>query len=178
MVHTLDRFVPELERYLVIEDIGCFLIAEGLLNNDEYLTLVRYSSKKKAVVDLLHLIKSKGPDCMKSFLHALQRSCTETSTPHQGHLHLWELFQTNITMTDSHPLKKQKSKSILSLFGRTKRNKNSKHKVNKGIDRCCILVVQSVHMSMSLKTKTHGSELQGQEAACMCIFGPMQLLII
>ena len=129
-VHILDRFAPELQEYLLIDEIGSFLIAEGLLSGDDYLVLTKRTSKKKAVVELIKLIKSKGPDCMQSFLHALQRSCTETSAPHQGHLHLWELFQTNITMTDSLPLKKQKSKSVLSLLGRTKRNKNSRHKVN------------------------------------------------
>ena len=121
VVHILDRFVPELERYLLIEDIGCFLIAEGLLSNDDYLALVRRTSKKEAVVELLQLVKRKGPDCLQSFLHALHRSCTETSTPHQGHIHLWELFQTS--KSGAHPLKKHKSKSLLSLI---KWNKNSK----------------------------------------------------
>ena len=112
-MHILDRFVPELERYLLIEDIGCFLIAEGLLSNDDYLTLVRCTSKKEAVIELVQLIKSKGPDCIQSFLHALQRSCTETSTPYQGHLHLWELLQAN--RSGAHTLKKKKSISLYIL---------------------------------------------------------------
>ena len=123
VVHMLDRFVPELERFLLIEDIGCYLIAEGLLSNEEYLVLIRRTSKKEAVVELLQLVKRKGPDSLQSFLHALYRSCTESSTPHQGHNHLWELFQAN--MSSAQPLKKQKSKSVLS-FLTAKWNKSNK----------------------------------------------------
>lgn len=121
VVHILDRFVPELERYLQIEDIGCYLIPEGLLSNDEYLVLVRCASKKEAVVELLQKVKRKGPDSFQGFLHALHRSCTENPTPHQGHQHLWDIFQAS--MSSPHLLKKQKSKSLMSLF---KRNKSKK----------------------------------------------------
>ena len=131
VVHLLDKFAPELQEYLLIDEIGPYLIAEGILTGEDYLLLTKHTSKEKTIVELLQLIKSKGPDCIQSFLHALYQSCMETSTPHQGHLHLWELFQTNITMTDLHPLQKQKSKSILSLLTRIKRTKNFKSdKVN------------------------------------------------
>lgn len=122
VVHILDRFVPELERYLLIEDIGCYLIPEGLLTSEEYLVLTKRDSKKEATVELLQKVKEKGPDCLQSFLHALRRSCTENPTPHQGHQHLWELFQASLS--GPHLLKKQKSKSVLSLLSWAKRNKS------------------------------------------------------
>ena len=129
VVHILDRFVPELQQYLLIEDIGSYLIAEGLLSGDEYLMLTKHSSKKAAVVELLQLVKSKGPDCLQSFLHALHRSSTETFPPHQGHLHLRKLIQTSMSNIQHgaqlQPLKKQKSKSVLSLLSRNKRNENT-----------------------------------------------------
>ena len=124
VVHILDRFVPELQQYLLIEDIGSYLIAEGLLSGDDYLMLTKRTSNKEAVVELLHLVRKKGPDCLESFLNALRRSCTEATTPHQGHLYLWELFQAN--RSEAQPLKKQKSRSLLSLLSITKHNKNSK----------------------------------------------------
>jgi len=122
VVHILDRFVPELEHYLLIEDIGCYLIPEGLLSNEDYLMLTRRTSKKEAVVELLQKVKEKGPDCLQRFLHALYRSCTESPTPHQGHQHLWELFQASLS--GPHLLKKQKSKSISSLLSWPKRNRS------------------------------------------------------
>ena len=121
-VHILDKFLPELENYLMIDDIGCFLVSEGLLSTEDYLVLTKCSSKKQAVVEMLQLVKRKGPDSIQSFLHGLYRSCTEASTPHQGHIHLWQLF----TGTNLHPAKKQKSKSVLSLLTKAKRSKHSK----------------------------------------------------
>ena len=133
-VHILDRFVPELERFLLIEDIGCYLIAEGLLSNEDYLMLVRRTSKKEAVVELLQMVKRKGPDSLQSFLYALNRACTESSTPHEGHNHLYDLIQDSIRSAHMQPLKKQRSKSIFSL----KRNKSSKSSK-------VVYIVQSMH---------------------------------
>ena len=123
-VHILDRFLPELENYLMVDDIGCYLVSEGLLSTDDYLMLTKCSSKKQAVVEMLQLVKRKGPDSLQRFLNGLHRSCTEAPTPHQGHIHLLQLF----TGTNLHPAKKQKSKSVLSLLTKAKWNKHSRSK--------------------------------------------------
>ena len=136
-VHILDRFVPELERYLLIDEIGCYLIAEGLLSNEDYLMLVGRPSKKVAVVELLQMVKRKEPDSLQRFLHALHRSCTDSSTPHEGHNHLYELIQASISSAHMHPLKKRKSKSVLSSV--LKWNKNSKS--NKVVYNPCTQLV-------------------------------------
>lgn len=135
-VHMLDRFVPELECYLLIDEIGCYLIAEGLLSNEDYLMLVNRTSKKVAVVELLQIVKRKGPDSLRRFLHALHRSFTEPSTPHEGHKHLYELIQDSLSSAHMHSLKKQKSRSVWSLL---KRNRNSKS--NKVVYNLCIQLV-------------------------------------
>ena len=124
-VHILDRFVPELQRYLLIDEIGCYLIAEGLLSNEDYLTLVNHTPKRVAVVELLQIVKRKGPDSLQRFLYALDRSCTEPPTPHEGHNHLYELIQEGISSAHMHSLKK-KSKSPWSLFKRNKHSKSNK----------------------------------------------------
>ena len=125
-VHILDKFVPELERYLLIDEIGCYLIPEGLLSYEDYLMLVNRPSKKVAVVELLQIVKRKGPDSMQRFLRALHRSCTEPSTPHEGHNHLYDLIQDSMSSAHMHSLKKQKSKSVWSLWKRNKNSKSSK----------------------------------------------------
>ena len=122
-VHILDRFAMEFKEYLLIEEIAPYLIAEGVLSGDDYLLLNKCTPQRRKNVELMQLIKSKGPDCMQRFLHALYRSCTELSTPHQNHFHLWELLQTNINVSDAYPLKKQKSKSH---FKRKKSSKSNK----------------------------------------------------
>ena len=67
VVHILDRFVPELQQYLLIEDIGSYLIAEGLLSGDDYLMLTKRTSNKEAVVELLHLVRKKDLTAWKAF---------------------------------------------------------------------------------------------------------------
>ena len=119
--------MPELERHLLVDDIGIYLISEDLLTLEEYQAIVKYTSRREAVVELLAKVKRKGPNVFQIFLQALQRSISESSSPHQGHVELWELLQTRVSMQGEQTLKK-KSKSVSSLLGRfTKgRSRNSK----------------------------------------------------
>jgi len=129
-VHMLDRFIPELERYLLVEDIGIYLISEGLLSLEEYQTIVNYASRREAVVELLHRIKRKGPNVFHIFLQALQRSIKESSPPHQGHVELWDLLQSRVGMQSGEQLLKRKSKSVSSLLGHFAKRRSKTDKVS------------------------------------------------
>jgi len=130
-VHMLDRFVPELERYLLVDDIGIYLISEGLLSLEEYHTIVKSTtSRREAVMELLCRIKRKGPNVFHIFLQALQRSITESSSPHQGHVELWELLQSRAVNMQGEQLLKRRSKSVSSLLGRFTKRRSKTSKVN------------------------------------------------
>ena len=124
-VDILDRFLPELQSYLIIDDISPFLIAEGLFSMEDYLVLTERNPKKRAVVEMMQLVKRKGPDSLQSFLRGLDRSCAANST-HGGHIHLQKLFQAYISGTQQHLSKKQKSKSMLSLLPWSKHSRSNK----------------------------------------------------
>ena len=123
-VHILDRLIPELEANVQLDDLGVYLISEGLITGEEHLMLARCPSRTEAVIELVQKIKHKGPCSLQSFLTALRRSCNNTVPPHMGHVHLLELFQSNID--DTQLPKQTKSKSVLSLLGWTKRGKKVK----------------------------------------------------
>ena len=126
-VHMLDRFLPELQSYLIIDDIGPYLIADGLLSPEDYLMLTERSPKKRAVVEMMQLVKRKGPDSLQRFLNGLDRSCASNST-HGGHIHLQKLFQDNISTSSTHQhlIKKQKSRPMSSLLPWNKHSKSNK----------------------------------------------------
>lgn len=123
-IHILDRLIPELEANIQLDDLGIYLISEGLITGEEHLMLVKCPSRTEAVIELVQKIKRKGPCSLQCFLAALRRSCNDTVPPHMGHVHLLELFQSNIN--DSQLSKQPKSKSKLSLLGWTKRGKKAK----------------------------------------------------
>ena len=123
-VHILDRLIPELEANVQLDDLGIYLISEGLITGEEHLMLARCPSRTEAVIELVQKIKRKGPSSLQCFLTALRRSCNDTVPPHMGHVHLLELFQSNIN--DSQLSKQTKSKSKLSLLGWTKRGRKAK----------------------------------------------------
>ena len=123
-VHILDRLIPELEANVQLEDLGVYLISEGLITGEEHLMLARCPSRTEAVIELVQKIKRKGPCSLQSFLTALRRSCNDTVPPHMGHIHLLEVFQSNINA--SQLTKESKSKSKLSLLAWTRRGKKAK----------------------------------------------------
>lgn len=123
-IHILDRLIPELETNVQLDDLGVYLISEGLITGEEHLMLARCPSRTEAVIELVQKIKRKGPCSLQSFLTALRRSCNDTVPPHMGHVHLLELFQSNIDA--SQLTKETKSKSKLSLLAWTRRGKKTK----------------------------------------------------
>ena len=123
-VHILDRLIPELEANVQLEDLSVYLISEGLITGEEHLMLARCPSRTEAVIELVQKIKRKGPCSLQSFLTALRRSCNDTVPPHMGHIHLLEVFQSNINA--SQLTKESKSKSKLSLLAWTRRGKKAK----------------------------------------------------
>jgi len=126
-VPLLDRFVPEMQNYLLIENIGGFLIAGGLLNGDKYLALTKSTSRREAVVDLLQKVK-RAPDSLNIFLHALERCCNEITPPHQGHEELLRMFREAQGKANT-KVQRKKSKSSSLLNWAKKRTKS--HKVCK-----------------------------------------------
>jgi len=123
-IHILDRLIPELEANIQLDDLGIYLISEGLISGEEHLMLAKCPSRTEAVIELVQKIKRKGPCSLQSFLAALRRSCNDMVPPHMGHVHLLELFQSNIN--DSQLSKQAKSRSKLSLFGWPKRGRKAK----------------------------------------------------
>ena len=123
-IHILDRLIPELQANVQLDDLGVYLISEGLISGEEHLMLAKCPSRTEAVIQLVQKIKRKGPCSLQSFLAALRRSCNDTVPPHMGHVHLLELFQSNIN--DSELSKQTKSKSKVSLLGWTRRGRKAK----------------------------------------------------
>ena len=92
MTTTLHRYLPELVRYINLNQLCPYLVSERLISLAVCKELLQphHTSRQYCIVALVDAMESTGPDCYQRFRHALERSMSEESDVHLGHEHLLE----------------------------------------------------------------------------------------
>ena len=92
MTTTLHRYLPELVRYINLNQLCPYLVSERLISLAVCKELLQplHTSRQYCIVSLVDAVESTGPRCYQRFRHALERSMTEEFDVHLGHEHLLE----------------------------------------------------------------------------------------
>ena len=92
MATTLHRYLPELVRYINLNQLCPYLVSERLITLAVCKELLQphQTSRQYCIVSLVDAMESTGPACYQRFRRALERSMNEESDVHLGHEHLLE----------------------------------------------------------------------------------------
>ena len=92
MATTLHRYLPELVRYINLNQLCPYLVSERLITLAVCKELLQphQTSRQYCIVSLVDAMESTGPNCYQRFRRALERTMNEESDVHLGHEHLLE----------------------------------------------------------------------------------------
>ena len=92
MATTLHRYLPELVRYINLNQLCPYLVSERLITLAVCKQLLQphQTSRQYCIVSLVDAMETTGPACYQRFRRALERTMKEESDVHLGHEHLLE----------------------------------------------------------------------------------------
>ena len=92
MATTLHRYLPELVRYINLNQLCPYLVSERLITLAVCKQLLQphQTSRQYCIVSLVDAMETTGPACYQRFRRALERTMNEESDVHLGHEHLLE----------------------------------------------------------------------------------------
>ena len=90
MATTLHRYLPELVRYINLNQLCPYLVSERLITLAVCKQLLQphQTSRQYCIVSLVDAMETTGPACYQRFRRALERTMNEESDVHLGHEHL------------------------------------------------------------------------------------------
>ena len=102
MANTLHRYLPELVRYINLNQLCPYLVSERLITLAVCKELLQphQTSRQYCIVSLVDAMESTGPACYQRFRRALERSMNEESDVHLGHEHLLENVLPRLSSDD------------------------------------------------------------------------------
>ena len=92
MATTLHRYLPELVRYINLNQLCPYLVSERLITLAVCKQLLQphQTSRQYCIVSLVDAMETTGPACYQRFRRALERTMNEESDVHLGHEYLLE----------------------------------------------------------------------------------------
>ena len=92
MTTTLHRYLPELVRYVNLNQLCPYLVSERLITLAVCKQLLQphQTSRQYCIVSLVDAMETTGPACYQRFRRALERTMNEESDVHLGHEYLLE----------------------------------------------------------------------------------------
>ena len=92
MATTLHRYLPELVRYINLNQLCPYLVSERLITLAVCKQLLQphQTSRQYCIVSLVDAMESTGPACYQRFRRTLERTMNEESDVHLGHEYLLE----------------------------------------------------------------------------------------
>ena len=90
MATTLHRYLPELVRYINLNQLCPYLVSERLITLAVCKQLLQphQTSRQYCIVSLVDAMETTGPACYQRFRRALERTMNEESDVHLGHEYL------------------------------------------------------------------------------------------
>ena len=92
MATTLHRYLPELVRYINLNQLCPYLVSERLITLAVCKQLLQphQTSRQYCIVSLVDAMETTGPACYQRFRRTLERTMNEESDVHLGHEYLLE----------------------------------------------------------------------------------------